>query len=75
MTPDRIAGLAAVLILIVGIKLARFDWLRFVRGRWEEPSHLFDMDYLKTAPARIGLTLMGLALALFAVSIALTFIR
>lgn len=74
LSPDRITGIAAVIALIAGIRLSRFDWLRFVRGRWEKPSHLFDMDRLKTAPARAGLVLMGIALALFAASIVLTFI-
>ena len=74
LSPDRITGIAAVIALIVGIKLSRFDWLRFVRGRWEEPKHLFDMDHLKTASARMGLVLMGAALVLFAASIVLTFV-
>lgn len=74
LSPDRITGIAAVIALILGIRLSRFDWLRFVRGRWEEASHLFDMEYLKTAPARLGLVLMGVALVLFAASIVLTFV-
>ena len=74
LSPDRITGIAAVIALIAGIRLSLFDWLRFVRGRWEKPSHLFDMDHLKTAPARAGLALMGIALALFAASIVLTFV-
>lgn len=68
-------GLFACALLALGIRLSHFRWQRFLQGKWEKASHVFDAAYLKTSSAgKFGVALMACACLLFAFAIIAMFI-
>ncbi len=68
-------GLIACVLLAFGIRLSHFRWQRFLQGKWEKASHVFDASYLARSPkGKLGVVLMACACLLFAFAIIAMFI-
>lgn len=68
-------GLIAFILLALGIRLSHFRWQRFMQGKWEKASHVFDASYLtKSSRGKLGVALMVCACLLFAFAIIAMFI-